>query len=772
MNVWSSEADDPRVRRPTDGALLAVAAIVLGIVLLVIPGSGPTGRAVEAFLRSMTFLGHVWWTLEVIAMVGVMALVVLTVVRGRWMLCRDLLIGGVAAAAVMIVLHHLFVTPADAVVESVLPHGAKPLPVVRLAIIATAFAVASPFIIRPLRYLSHVLLGSVVVATIALAGTNVNGVLVGLCVGWIAATSVHLVFGSPGGRPSLDRVMSSLQAVDLELGDLGPVTLRSDGVAELHGRNVHGPVVVKFFGRDAWSGQLFAAIWRFITHRGPGATLAVTRLQQAEHEALVALVADRRGVGVPVPVTIAKAPNSDVILASEVRSTAALASTTRSTIDALWDLLAGLHRAGVAHRAIAPQQLGVDDNGAVAFLDMSRAVLASDHRSQLVDRAQLLASTIVLSDVETAIDAFLTHDRDDATAMLRYLQPAVMRSSLRRRLKESDVDLTAVRTIIAERIDEKVPELEKVRRVSRGAILMTLVIGIAAMFVVSTFSNLDWSEIRSAVDDANWWWLVFAFVMAQAPRLGGSLSMMGACRTPLPYGPVVLLQFALPFIDVAAPAAAGRIAATMRFQQRYGVPAAAAFSASIIDSGVSFAAQILLMAILFTFTSLNLSSLGGDRFDVDFRLLLIIAIGAAFIVGVMLAIPAIRRRLKGPARDIWSAMAVLKTPSKFALLLGGSALSEMLYAVAMGLCLRSLGLDMPYTSILIVTLFVRFVSGISPIPGGLGIAEAGLTAGLVSIGVPVEFAFSAAMIYRLCTFYVPPAYGWAVLGVLRKKEYL
>ncbi len=222
---------------------------------------------------------------------------------------------------------------------------------------------------------------------------------------------------------------------------------------------------------------------------------------------------------------------------------------------------------------------------------MSRAVLASDQRSRQIDCAQLLASTIAMSVVETAIDSFLAHDSTDAEAMLRYLQPAVMRSSLRRSLKESDVDLAAVRTNIAERIDEKVPDLEKIRRVSRTAILMTLVIGIAAMFVVSTFSNLDWNEIRNAVDDANWWWLIFAFVMAQAPRLGGSLSMMGACRTPLPYGPVVLLQFALPFIDVAAPAAAGRIAATMRFQQRYGVPAAAAFSASIIDSGVSFAAQ-------------------------------------------------------------------------------------------------------------------------------------------------------------------------------------
>ena len=125
------------------------------------------------------------------------------------------------------------------------------------------------------------LLVCVATATVALAGTNLNGVLVGLCVGWIAAASVHLVFGSPGGRPSLDRVVSSLRAVELELTDLGPVVLRSDGVAQLYGRNANGPVVVKFFGRDAWSGQLFAAIWRFITYRGPGASLAVTRLQQA-----------------------------------------------------------------------------------------------------------------------------------------------------------------------------------------------------------------------------------------------------------------------------------------------------------------------------------------------------------------------------------------------------------------------------------------------------------------------------------------------------------
>jgi uncharacterized protein (TIRG00374 family) len=123
-------------------------------------------------------------------------------------------------------------------------------------------------------------------------------------------------------------------------------------------------------------------------------------------------------------------------------------------------------------------------------------------------------------------------------------------------------------------------------------------------------------------------------------------------------------------------------------------------------------------------------------------------------------------------RDVWGALSVLKSPSKFALLLGGSMLSEMLYAVALALCLRSLGVAVPYASVLVVTCFVRFVTGVSPIPGGVGIAEAGLTAGLVAAGVPVELAFPAALIYRLCTFYFPPAYGWAVLGILRRREYL
>jgi hypothetical protein len=136
-----------------------------------------------------------------------------------------------------------------------LPDGLQQFPFVRLALVTTVFAIASPFIARPFRYATHVALTVLVLASLALGGTNPNGVLAALCAGWIAAAGVHLLFGSPGGRPSVERVSADLAALDVQVNELGPVTLRGDGVAQLVGTSPDGPIVVNVFGRDAWSGR-------------------------------------------------------------------------------------------------------------------------------------------------------------------------------------------------------------------------------------------------------------------------------------------------------------------------------------------------------------------------------------------------------------------------------------------------------------------------------------------------------------------------------------
>ena len=46
-------------------------------------------------------------------------------------------------------------------------------------------------------------------------------------------------------------------------------------------------------------------------------------------------------------------------------------------------------------------------------------------------------------------------------------------------------------------------------------------------------------------------------------------------------------------------------------------------------------------------------------------------------------------------------------------------------------------------------------AGLIPVPGGVGVTEAALTAGFIAVGVPDDIAFSAALCYR--TLHLLPA---------------
>jgi len=64
------------------------------------------------------------------------------------------------------------------------------------------------------------------------------------------------------------------------------------------------------------------------------------------------------------------------------------------------------------------------------------------------------------------------------------------------------------------------------------------------------------------------------------------------------------------------------------------------------------------------------------------------------------------------------------------------------------------------------------LSGLIPVPGGIGAAEATPSAGLIAMGVDEPTAFAIAVTQRLCTFYLPPVCGYLSLRWLRAKAYL
>jgi uncharacterized protein (TIRG00374 family) len=65
----------------------------------------------------------------------------------------------------------------------------------------------------------------------------------------------------------------------------------------------------------------------------------------------------------------------------------------------------------------------------------------------------------------------------------------------------------------------------------------------------------------------------------------------------------------------------------------------------------------------------------------------------------------------------------------------------------------------------VVTLLSSFV----PVPGGIGVVEAGLTGALVAAGVDARSALAGVLVYRLLTYVVPIALG-AVLYVVWRLD--
>jgi len=64
------------------------------------------------------------------------------------------------------------------------------------------------------------------------------------------------------------------------------------------------------------------------------------------------------------------------------------------------------------------------------------------------------------------------------------------------------------------------------------------------------------------------------------------------------------------------------------------------------------------------------------------------------------------------------------------------------------------------------------LSDLIPVPGGIGAAEATLSAGLIATGVDQSTAFAIAVTQRLSTFYLPPVWGYLSLRWLRRRAYL
>lgn len=787
MPFFRSARGEPRERSGSD-LLVLLSSLFAGIVLaqIAVPPSGFEEALIGVVDEVPAALGIVWRLASAALLTWVLVLGVTAVVRRRGEVLIDVVSSAVLAAVAGTVAVRQVEGEWPSFAEMATGGSVGAVPLVALVTGAAVSFAAAPHLSSPFRRLGRWIVCAAAVASVMQSSTTPTGALLSLLVASAAAAALHLALGSSVGRPTLADVADALDQVGLRVDELAVSARQSTGVLTVDGVDESGrPVLVKVHGRDARDTQVLTRAWRGLWYRGAG-PVALSRLQQVEHEGFVTLLAAARGVAAPEVLVAGRTDANDalVVLRGVGTPLAGTAQTgeavTDEVISKVWRCVAQLHQTGMAHGELSPDSFGLVGDR-VTLRDLATVTVAATEDQRRTDRAQVLVSTAVLVGIERAtLVAVDQLGEDGVREMLPYLQLPALGRPLRRDLKASPFDLDALRSAMAAVADVEVPEIAELRRVSPQTLIAVALLALVAFALIASLGDVDVAELVEELRGASVTWVVIALLVAQLPFLSQAVATRGACPRPLAFGPVAVLQCSIAFLALAVPSTAGRLALDIRFFQRQGVPATTALSISAIDGFSGFLVQVALLVMTLVFglgqvdLSFDMPSVGesGDLW------VLLGVLAAALVVMVVLAValPRIRNRILERVRplliEVRDTLRSLRSLSKLLQIFGGNLANQLLYALALGACLSAFGGSLNLATLVVVYVAAALFGGMMPVPGGIGVMEAALVAGLTAAGIDATTASATALLFRLVTFYLPPLWGWLALRWLQRHSYL
>jgi uncharacterized membrane protein YbhN (UPF0104 family) len=764
-------------------------------------------------------ISTIWWitSLGVIAVIAVM-----TLMSRRLSAIRDIAVSGAAAWLVCVLSAVVLGTDGGRPTTTAYPHVDLAFPVARVAATVAVVTAALPYFSRWLQLCLETAIGLLALTAVVNGSGLPISVLASLAVGWGVTAVVHLGFGSPLGLPSPGEVQLLLGDLRIAIADVAPAPKQEWGVGRFGGVVEGSPVDVSVYGRDASDAQLLAKTVRFLFYRDSGPTLALTRRQQVEHEAYLTLMADRAGARAPVvlaagpagpardavfvtrpppgrplsvfaPYVVAPAPvdgagperpPSDPPAGGETvpdRDGPPGPTVADHTLDSIFDQLLILRAARLAHGALSTATIVVDEEGAAGLVDFRTASTVASTDQLDRDMAATVAAMAVVAGPERTVAAAVRCVPPEAiVGALPYLQRAALDPVAARTLRGKKALLVELREQGARAVGVDVPKLIEPRRiswVSLALVVGTLIGGWALIGVLINVTK-SWSTITGAA----WGWVAVTFVLAQAAYPAIALTTVGSVTNPLPYGRTLALELSDTFVALAGGSMAV-LATRVRFFQQEGYTPTVAVSSGVLVSTASWIVKgaLFLIALPLALGNFHFNSTpSSDSSSSSSHLVWIIVLAVVVVgvgLGLVFAVPRWRRlaaaKLRPKASEVWSHLKLLAGhPRNLVEIFGGSAAAQIFVALALGASLHAFGNRLNLATLIVVLTLGSMLGGISPVPGGMGVVEAGMIIGLTAAGINESNAVAAVFVQRLFTAYLPPIWGWFVLVWMRKKEYL
>jgi uncharacterized membrane protein YbhN (UPF0104 family)/tRNA A-37 threonylcarbamoyl transferase component Bud32 len=768
-----------RTRRAVDAVLLGFMAVLAGLAATIARSAPDEDQAVgQAMVTLLGWAANVCRA-SVVCALGLSAVILVVIaVRRRWALLRDVALALLVLAVTGSVVGRI-VGPDWLAVDADL-WSRWGFPEYRLAVAIAIATVAGPELVKPVKALLAWLVVAAGVGQLAVGSALPSDVLGAVALGLGAGALVRLVFGSAAGIPPSAEVRDSMLDVGVEIDDLRPLTRQEMGSAAYTGHDRDGhPVLVRVLGRDAQDTQRFARRWHLLAYRYPRRSAPVGRLEQVEHEALATLMAAQAGVRVPevVVAALGRGGNAGVVLRQADVGPLELASADQisdETLVELWRQVARMHAAAISHGRLNVSRVILDEAGQPVIVGFAAATLGAPQSELDVDVAELLVSSTVLVGPDRALKSVISGAGIDALkGALPYLQRAALTPHTRDLARSHEVALQELRKTAAEAAGTAPVEIAAMTRIRPRDVLITAAIAVSAYLLIGQLADIGFETIADGLRRAQPAWLVTGLVVTTVGFVPEAISLRGAVATPLPLLPCVVFKSALKFVNLTVPGAAGAVAGTVRFVQRMGGSATEAVASGAVDDVAEKLVQILLVLLMLPFVQDGLGNVDVHIGTPDGRL--VAAIVAAIVVSglVIWLVPAVNEKIIPPLREGLAALhVVLRDRRKRLELFGGHALAQLTFALSLGAVCHAYGVGLSLAELIAVNVGASVLAGFIPVPGGVGAAEATLTAGLVAFGVDEATAFTIAITQRLCTHYLPPIWGYFSLRWLKRRGFL
>ncbi|WP_420718009.1 lysylphosphatidylglycerol synthase domain-containing protein [Streptomyces sp. H34-S4] len=556
--------------------------------------------------------------------------------------------------------------------------------------------------------------------------------------------------------------------------------------------------------------------------------------QALEQEALLAYAAIAAGANAPRLIATSELGPDAVMLVYEHLGGRSLDSLADEEItDDLsrnaWQQVRALQSRRIAHRRLTGDALVVDRSGSdaantITLTDLRGGEIAAGDVVLRMDIAQLLTTLGLRVGAERSVASAVSVLGPDAVAdCLPLLQPIALSRSTRATLRklareradrereavlESSRAAKAARgagsasagsSSAAERKAEKkalddaldgAREEDLLSQIRQQVLLIrpqapveparlerirprTLVSFIAgafgAYFLVTQLAHVDFG---TTISEARWGWVGAALAFSALTYFAAAMSLLGFVPERVPFLRTVLAQVAGSFVKLVAPAAVGGVALNTRFLQRAGIRPGLAVASVGASQLFGLASHILLL--------LSFGYLTGTEKTPEMtpsRTVIAGLLTVAVLVLVVTAVPFLRKFVATRVRALFAGVVprmldVLQRPQKLLTGIGGMLLLTGCFVMCLDASIRAFGGGeaISYASIAVVFLAGNALGSAAPTPGGIGAVETTLTLGLIAAGVDNQVAFSAVLLFRVMTFWLPVLPGWISFNFLTRKE--